>query len=277
MSVYFITGASRGLGAAIVDAALAAGHQVFATARDASGVLERRPDAGDSLGAASLDVTDHADAGRVVEEAIAAFGRIDVVVNNAGQGLLGAVEEVSDERARAVFDVNVFGVLNVIRAVLPVLRAQRSGHIMNLSSVGGLAGSAGWGVYNASKFAVEGFSEALSKEVAPLGIHVTVVEPGYFRTDFLDARSLSTQEAVIADYSGTVGSTRRRAVDVNHAQPGDPLKVADAIVRVGGIADPPLHLLLGADCVAIVEAKLDSLGAEIARWRELSLSTGFNA
>jgi NAD(P)-dependent dehydrogenase (short-subunit alcohol dehydrogenase family) len=276
MSVYFITGASRGLGSAIVDKALAAGHQVFATARNAAVIRDRRPEAGDALKVASLDVTDQADAVRAVSEAVAAFGRIDVIVNNAGQGLLGAVEEVSDERARAAYEVNVFGVLNVTRAVLPVLRAQRSGHIVNLSSVGGLVGSAGWGIYNSSKFAVEGFSEALSKEVAPLGIHVTIVEPGYFRTDFLDTSSLSTEHTSIDDYSATAGSTRERAATVNHAQPGDPNKAAAAIVRVAEYAEPPLHLLLGADCVALVEKKLDALRAEIGRWREISLSTGFD-
>src|ERR1700754_4583261 len=170
MCVWFITGASRGFGAEIVEKVLAAGHSVVATARHPSTVEARFPDAGDQLLPVALDVLDEAQAAAAVETAVERFGRIDVVVNNAGRGLLSAVEEASDAAARAVFDTNVFGILNVQRAVLPTLRAQRSGRIVNLSSIGGFGGAAGWGIYCATKFAVEGFSEALSGEVGPLGI-----------------------------------------------------------------------------------------------------------
>ncbi|MFJ3421848.1 oxidoreductase [Streptomyces sp. NPDC086082] len=273
MSVWLVTGASRGLGAEIVAAALAAGHQVAATARDAAAVEARFPDAGTSLWAASLDITDGARAATVVEEAAAHFGRIDVVVNNAGRGILGAVEEVSDEAARAAFDTNVFGTLNVLRAALPVLRAQRSGHVINMSSVGGFVGSAGWGIYNSTKFAVEGFSEALAREVDPLGITITIVEPGYFRTDFLDGTSLHTESHIIDDYADSAGATRRTAEAVNHGQPGDPAKAAAAIVRIGGMVGAPLRLQLGPDCYARVSEKLGSVAAEQDSWKSVAFST----
>jgi NAD(P)-dependent dehydrogenase (short-subunit alcohol dehydrogenase family) len=271
MSVWFVTGASRGFGAHIVREALARGHQAVATARRPEDVKKAFPE-GEVL-AVALDVTDEAQAREAVDSAVQRFGRIDVVVNNAGRGLVGAVEEASDEAARAVFDTNVFGMLNVQRAVLPVLRRQRSGHVISISSVGGFAGSAGWGVYGGTKFAVEGISEALSAELKPLGIKVTIVEPGFFRTDFLDGSSLKSAEHSIADYAGTAGATRQSAVDRNHAQPGDPAKAAATIVDLTEAADPPLRIQLGTDAVDRVEAKLDFVRSELDRWREVSLST----
>ncbi|MCV7030168.1 oxidoreductase [Mycobacterium sherrisii] len=271
--VWFLTGASRGFGLEIARKILAQGDRVVATARRAAQILDHLPDAGDALLAIDLDVTDAEQAARAVQSAVDTFGRIDVLVNNAGRGLLGAVEEASDAAVRAVYEVNVFGTLNVQRAVLPVMRAQRDGHIINLSSVGGLIGSPGWGIYCSTKFALEGFSEALAKEVRPLGIRVTIVEPGYFRTDFLDGSSLETEANVIADYDATAGAVRARAADVNHAQPGDPIKAAAAIVDIASAAEPPVHLLLGADCVAAAEAKIADLQADIEAWRTLSTST----
>ena len=273
MSVWFITGASRGFGAEIVEKALAAGHSVVATARDPQAIAARFPDGGDRLRGVALDVLDESAAAAAVESAVQQFGRIDIVVNNAGRGLLAAVEEATDAAARAVFDTNVFGTLNVLRAVLPTLRAQRSGRIINLSSIGGFIGSTGWGVYCATKFAVEGFSEALAKEVEPLGISVTIVEPGYFRTDFLDASSLSTEATVIDDYAQTAGATRQHATDVNHAQPGDPVKAAAAIVNIATVERPPLRIQLGRDSFTAVAAKLDFVAAEQQTWRDLSVST----
>jgi NAD(P)-dependent dehydrogenase (short-subunit alcohol dehydrogenase family) len=275
MSVWFVTGASRGFGAEIVEQALAAGHQVVATARNPETVTARFPDAGDEFLAVALDVTDEAAAAAAVEFAVERFGRIDVVVNNAGRGLLSAVEEASDAAARAVYDANVFGTLNVLRAVLPTLRAQRSGRILNLSSVGGFAGAAGWGIYCSTKFAVEGISEALSHEVGPLGISVTIVEPGYFRTDFLDASSLHTEFNEIDDYAETAGVVRQHAMDVNHAQPGDPVKAAAAMLQLADAAQPPLRAQLGSDCFAVVTGKLQFVAAEQEAWRELALSTDF--
>lgn len=277
MSVWFVTGASRGFGAEIVDQALAAGHHVVATARDPRTITTRFPDAGDRLLAVALDVTDEAAAVAAVDAAVQRFGRIDVVVNNAGRGVLGAVEEISDAAARVVYDTNVFGILNVLRAVLPTLRAQRSGWIVNLSSIGGFIASSGWGVYCSTKFAVEGISEALAAEVAPLGIAVTIVEPGYFRTDFLDASSLHTEGAVIDDYAATLGVVREHARDVNHAQPGDPVKAVAAMLRLAEAERPPLRVQLGSDSFGAVAHKLATVAEEQADWRELAMSTDFDA
>lgn len=265
--VWFVTGASRGLGAEVVREALARGHQVVATAR--------RPEAipFDGVLKVALDVADEAQATRAVDQAMAAYGRVDVLVNNAGRGLLGAVEEATDEAARAVFDINVFGLLNVQRAVLPVMRAQQSGHVVQLSSVGGFTGAPGWGVYAATKFAVEGLSEALAAEVGPLGIKVTIVEPGFFRTDFLDGSSLHTADARIDDYAATAGRVRELMAARNHAQPGDPVKAARAIVDLTKLPEPPLRIQLGRDAVERIGAKLDFMRSEQEKWRTVSMST----
>jgi NAD(P)-dependent dehydrogenase (short-subunit alcohol dehydrogenase family) len=218
-------------------------------------------------------VTDAAQAIEVAETAVARFGGIDVLVNNAGRGLLGAVEEATDGEARAVYDTNVFGVLNVLRAVLPGMRARRSGRIINISSVGGFTAGAGWGVYSSTKFALEGISEALAHELAPLGINVTIVEPGYFRTDFLDSSSLHRVTGTLNDYATSAGAMRDAATNRNHSQPGDPVKAAQAIVKIAGHAEPPLRLQLGPDCVARVEAKLRTVQAELDQWRTVAMST----
>ncbi|TDK25208.1 SDR family NAD(P)-dependent oxidoreductase [Arthrobacter crusticola] len=274
MSVYFITGASRGFGAELVREALSRGHQVVATARNRQAVSDTFPDAGDRLLAVSLDVTDEAAARTAADAAVDAFGRVDVLINNAGRGLVGAVEEASDVEVRAVYETNVFGLLSVTRAIAPVLRRQRSGTIVNISSIGGFRSSAGWGVYCSTKFAVEGLSESLHAELEPLGVHVMVVEPGYFRTDFLDSSSLHVEDQVIDDYrEGPAGQMRLRAAEVNHSQPGDPRKAAKAIVDVVGAETPPLRLLLGRDTLGAVEAKIDHVREELELWREVSVST----
>jgi NAD(P)-dependent dehydrogenase (short-subunit alcohol dehydrogenase family) len=275
MSVWFVTGASRGFGAEIVEQALAAGHQVVATARNPKAITERFGDAGDLL-VVALDVTDEAAAKAAAESAVVRFGRIDVVVNNAGRGLLSAVEEATDAAARAVYDANVFGTLNVLRAVLPAMRAQKSGRILNISSIGGFASSAGWGIYCSTKFAVEGISEALAGEVGPLGISVTIVEPGYFRTDFLDASSLHTEDGVIDDYAQTAGATRAHAASANHTQPGDPVKAVAAILELAAAEKPPLRIQLGSDAFAAVTDKLNFVASEQQSWHELSASTDFD-
>ncbi len=271
--MWFVTGASRGLGAAIVREARGRGHRVTATARDAEAARRALPDASDSLLLVAADVTDERQVRAAVDATMARFGRIDVLVNNAGRGLLSAVEEASDQAARAVFDTNVFGVLTTQRAVLPVLRVQRCGHVINMSSVGGFTTSPGWGLYAATKFALEGMSEALHAELAPLGIRVTIVQPGGFRTDFLDNSSLHTEPKTITDYDPTAGATRDLAAVFNHTQRGDPVKAAAAIADLAEAADPPLRLQLGGDCVARVEAKLDQMAAELDRWRAVALST----
>ena len=271
--VWFITGASRGFGLEIARQALEGGDAVVATARDPRGVEKNLPGAGGSLLAVALDVTDEQEAQSAVARAVERFGRIDVLVNNAGRGLLGAVEEASAAEVQAVFDANVFGLLTVTRAVLPVMRRQRSGRVLNISSVGGFTASAGWGVYCATKFAVEGLSEALRAELAPLGIAVTIVEPGAFRTDFLDARSLARVSTPIDDYGATAGKTRVWADDTNHAQLGDPVKAAAAMIMMATTADPPSRVQLGADCIARVESKLATVTRELQQWRALALST----
>jgi NAD(P)-dependent dehydrogenase (short-subunit alcohol dehydrogenase family) len=276
MRVWFITGASRGLGALITAEALAAGDAVVATARDPRSLTAKFGEHPRLL-AAALDVTQEAQARAAVEAAVARFGRIDVLVNNAGFGLLSAVEEASALDVERVFSTNVFGLLAVTRAVLPQMRRQRSGHVINMSSVGGYASSQGWGVYCATKFAVEGLTEALHAELSPLGIKVTVVEPGYFRTDFLDGQSLSVSEP-IADYAASSGVTRSSATTLNHAQPGNPHKLAKAMLTLVDAERPPLRLPLGSDTVAVVEAKNRQVAEELAAWRELAVSTdGFDA
>ena len=274
MRVWFITGASRGFGALIAEAALKAGDAVVATARDPKTVTVRLGEH-ERLLATRLDVTSEAEAHEAAGQAVKKFGRIDILVNNAGYGLLGAIEEASASETAKLFGTNVFGVLGVTRAVLPHMRRQRSGHVINISSVGGYTGYPGWGVYGATKFAVEGISEALAGEVAPLGIKVTVVEPGFFRTDFLDDSSLARTAQHIEDYSETVGNTRAHAADVNHGQRGDPRKLASAFIALVNAKNPPLRLPLGSDTVERIEAKNAFVARELAEWRTLATSTDF--
>jgi NAD(P)-dependent dehydrogenase (short-subunit alcohol dehydrogenase family) len=272
--VWFITGASRGLGALIARAALADGNAVVAAGRNTAAISERLGESSALLPVA-LDVTDEAQAKAAVAAAVEKFGRIDVLVNNAGFGLLAAVEESSDADVRRMYDTNVFGLLNVTRAVLPVMRTQRSGHVINISSIGGYRAAAGFGVYSSTKFAVEGITEALHAELKPLGIHATVVEPGYFRTDFLDATSLVVGKEIIDDYDETSGNVRRRAVDMNHNQPGDPEKLAAALVTLADATTPPLRLPLGTDTLEAIANKNAYVTAETETWKELSRSTDF--
>lgn len=274
MSVWFVTGASRGLGAEITREALDRGHRVIATARNVSAVLRAHPEQPDGLLAVEADVTEPAQLTAAVEAGLAKFGRIDIVVNNAGYGLVGAVEEVSDKAARDLFDVNVFGVLNTLRATLPTLRAQRSGHVVNIGSVGGFATAPAVGLYGASKFALEGISEALHGELAPLGVRVTIVEPGGFRTDFLNGSSIRVEPASIVDYGAGAGPVREALAGNDGRQPGDPAKAAKAVVDVTEVDEPPLRLQLGADAVERVEAKLDLVRRELDTWRHVALSTG---
>ena len=274
--VWFITGASRGIGALIAEAALADGNAVVAAGRNVAAIVERLGESAALLPVA-LDVTDEAQAKAAVRQAVEKFGRVDVVVNNAGFGLLGAVEESADKDVRRMYDTNVFGLLNVTRAVLPTLRAQRSGHVINISSIGGYRGSAGFGVYSSTKFAVEGITEALHAELKPLGIHATVVEPGYFRTDFLDGSSLVVAPEVIADYDATAGAVRRKAQEMNHNQPGDPNKLAAAMIKLVDVPTPPLRLPLGTDALAAIAAKNAYVTQETETWKALSASTDFAA
>ena len=274
MKTWFITGASRGFGALFAKEALGRGDNVVASARDPKAVTEA-VGAHPNLLAVKLDVTSEPDAHAAVEQAIARFGRIDVLVNNAGFGVLGAIEEITAAEVEAVYRTNVFGLLNVTRAALPHLRRQRSGHILNISSIGGYQAAAAWGVYCSTKFAVEALSEGLAAELAPLGVKVTVVEPGYFRTDFLDGGSLTTTAKVIDDYAATVGELRKKAVELNHQQPGDPARLAKALLQVVDAPSPPLRMPFGSDTVAMIEAKNAFVAGELATWRDLAVSTDF--
>lgn len=276
--VWFVTGASRGFGALITQQALATGDSVVATARDPNAITEKLGEHPNLL-AVKLDVTKESEAHDAVGAAVKRFGRIDILLNNAGYGLLGAVEEASGPEVERMFGTNVFGVLNVTRAVLPEMRRQRSGHIINISSIGGYAAYIGWGTYGATKFAIEGITEALALEVKPLGIKATVVEPGFFRTDFLDEQSLVKTKAVIEDYDATVGAMRKFAAEANHAQPGDPVKFAKGMVTLAHAhaENPPLRMPFGTDTLARIAEKNAYVEAETAQWRELAASTDFAA
>ena len=274
--VWFITGATRGLGALMAKAALADGNAVVATGRNASAIVERLGES-PALLAVRLDVTDAAQVHAAVDAAIDRFGRIDVLINNAGFGLLAAVEESSDADVRRIYETNVFGLLSVTRAVLPSMRKQRSGHIINLSSVVGYQAAAGVGVYSSTKFAVEGLTEALHAELKPLGIHATMIEPGFFRTDFLDVSSLAVGTRVIDDYAETSGKLRELAKAINHNQPGDPARLAKAVVALVDAETPPLRLPLGTDTLTAIAGKNAYVTEETAAWKMLSASTDFPA
>jgi NAD(P)-dependent dehydrogenase (short-subunit alcohol dehydrogenase family) len=270
--VWFITGASRGFGLETARDALQRGDSVVATARKAHSITAALG-AHERLLSLSLDVTDEAQAVAAAEQAVARFGRIDVLLNNAGYGLLGAVEEAVAEEVERLFQTNVFGLLKVTRAVLPHMRRQGSGHVINISSVGGYAAYPGWGVYGATKFAVEGLTEAMARELEPLGIHATVVEPGFFRTDFLDASSLVKAGREIADYAATVGQMRGSMADANHRQPGDPKKLSKALLMLAHSATPPVRLPLGSDTVARIGEKNRFVEAEMREWLAVATST----
>jgi NAD(P)-dependent dehydrogenase (short-subunit alcohol dehydrogenase family) len=268
--VWLITGISRGFGREVALAALAEGDYVIGTTRDGKSDVSS-----DRLSVLALDVNQAKDVTAVIAKAWAIRNRIDVVLNNAGFGVLGAVEEVEEQEARRVFDTNFFGTFHVIQAVLPLLRGQGHGHILNISSIGGIAGATGYGLYCASKFAVEGLSEALASEIKPFGIRVTIVEPGYFRTDFLSGNSLLRAGRIIDAYASTSGKTRATADAKDGRQPGDPALAAKAIVSVTRAAEPPLRLVLGADAFEGVRAKLAQVAGDLEAWKSTTISTAF--
>jgi NAD(P)-dependent dehydrogenase (short-subunit alcohol dehydrogenase family) len=269
--VWFITGISRGFGREVALAALAEGDYIVGTTRDGKSDLSS-----DRLSVLALDVSQAKDVAAVIANAWAIYGRINIVLNNAGFGVLGAVEEVEESEARRVFDTNFFGTFHVIHAVLPFLRQQGQGHILNVSSLGGIAGATGYGLYCASKFAVEGLSESLASEIGPFGIRVTIVEPGYFRTGFLSGNSLLRAGRVIEAYAETTGTTRATAAARDGRQPGDPALAARAIISVTRAAQPPLRLILGADALEGVRAKLAQVSEDLETWKSITIDTAFH-
>jgi NAD(P)-dependent dehydrogenase (short-subunit alcohol dehydrogenase family) len=272
--IWFITGISSGIGKALAEAVIDKGDFVIGTFRNPLQVDVFNNQHKDEALAIQLDVTQPAAIQAAVDAILTRFGRIDVLVNNAGFGFAGAVEEASTEEVEAVFAANFFGALQLTQAVLPIFRAQRSGHILQISSHGGIKAFPGFGIYNASKFALEGFSEALAAEVAGLGIQVTIVEPGPFRTGFAGS---SFQEAKnqITDYAATAGAFRARMKQVDGQQEGDPAKAALAIIHITELEQAPLRLPLGKVAIGTISAKLDSVRKDLEDWKQLAESAVF--
>jgi len=272
--VWFITGTSTGFGYLLANEVLKRGERVIATARDVaklSNLVHQYPD---RLRTLTLDVTNAKEIISTARQGIAAFGQVDVLVNNAGYGVNGAIEEVSEDEFDPMFQTNIYGLIRVTRAFLPHFRHRRSGHIFNLSSIGGLIGAAGWGFYNTTKFAVEGFSEALAEEMKPLGVRVTLVEPGPFRTDFL-GRSGKLAKRELIDYAATAGKAREYLKTQSGKQPGDPQKAVEAIITAANSPKPPLHLILGRIALTRFRHKLSDWQQEIAEWEGLTTGADF--
>lgn len=273
MKVWFITGCSTGFGRALTEVVLLHGDSVVATARKPEQIRELVDEYPKTALAIRLDVTNPIEVRSAVSAALDAFGHIDVLVNNAGYATVGAIEEVSSDAIRHQFETNVFGALDVMRTVLPLMRKQRRGHILNISSVGGFVGFGGTGIYCGTKFALEGLSEALASEVAPLGIKVTIVEPGAFRTDI--GRSLVIPAPQLDDYASTSGEVLKMLLDRDGKEPGDPNKAAIAMLQVVESEKPPLRLALGADAYGAISEKLSSVKEELGAWKQVALDTAF--
>ncbi|MEH1165235.1 oxidoreductase [Micromonospora sp. CPCC 205539] len=272
--VWLITGSSRGLGRALAEAVLAGGDQLVATARTPAQLDDLTDQYGDQVRAVALDVTDPAAARVAVRTAVDAFGSLDVLVNNAGYADVAAIEDIAEDDFRAQIEANFFGTVNLTRAVLPIMREQGRGHIIQISSVGSRVASAGLGAYQSAKWAVVGFSAVLAKEVAAFGIRITSVEPGALRTDW--AGSSMRRLPMSEPYRPVIEPVVDRMNQSTGNQPGDPARAAQAIIRITGVDDPPARLLLGADAVAGATAAAESLAASDARWRELSESIVFD-
>jgi NAD(P)-dependent dehydrogenase (short-subunit alcohol dehydrogenase family) len=273
--VWYVTGASQGLGLSLVKRLLNDGYRVAATSRsaaglqDAAGVADR-----DRFLPLGVDLTSAVAIRDSIDETIANFGSLDVVVNNAGYGMEGTVEELEEDKMRAIFEINVFATIQVTKSVLPHLRKQRSGHIINIASVAGFVGAPGWSIYSATKAAVIAFSEVLALDVRELGINVTVVGPSGFRTGFLTSHSLVTGESRIPEYQ-SVARTHARYTAMDGSQNGDPEKAAILFIRLAEDPAPPLRLWLGANAFERADEKIESLSEEIKKWKELSLSADF--
>ncbi|TVZ26761.1 NADP-dependent 3-hydroxy acid dehydrogenase YdfG [Gillisia sp. Hel_I_86] len=271
--VWFITGASKGMGLEITKAVLNNGGKVIATSRNTETLLEKIADYKGNLLPVKLDITKEHDVEEAISKGIEKFGQIDVVVNNAGYNLLGNIEELSDTEFRETMNVNVFALANIIRKILPHLRRQKSGHIINTSSMMGYMGYAGNGSYNASKFAVIGLSEALAQEVAPFGIKVTILAPGTFRTNFMSEDSLNVAKNKIDAYN--LDEQVEQFTGFDGKQLGDPKKLAEVLLKITEMSNPPLHLPLGSDSYNAILQVRKNEEEEMEKWKELSLSTDF--
>jgi NAD(P)-dependent dehydrogenase (short-subunit alcohol dehydrogenase family) len=271
--IWFVTGASKGLGLALVKKLLSSGYRVAATSRNVND-LQKAVNAGREVFLPlAVDLKNEGSVENAIKETVSHFGSIDVIVNNAGYGLVGSLEELSDAEVRENFDVNVFGVLNVIRKAMPFLRKQKSGHIFNIASIGGFTGNfPGFGSYISTKFAMHGFSESLAAEAKPFGINVTIVSPGYFRTEFLDA-SLGVPKNEIADYKLVREAQTLHQKEINYKQPGDPVKAAEVMIEIAEQTTPPLHLFLGRDSYQLAEQKIKLIEEDMEAVKELATST----
>lgn len=272
--VWFVTGASKGLGFELVKKLLSNGYKVAATSRTVTSLTDAFGEVSENFLPLSMNITDNNDVQSVLAKTVEHFGNVDIIVNNAGYGQLGTLEELSDAEARANFDVNVFGTLNVIRNAMPYLREQKSGNIFNISSVGGYYGGfPGWGVYCSTKFAVAGFTEALAEEAKDFGIHATVVYPAYFRTDFLTKDSVKTPENSIEAYEAARNSEKSHLDEINGNQPNDPVKAADVLIQISKEENPPVHLLLGVGAPEFLNNKIEAITKDAKDWESLTLST----
>lgn len=272
--IWLVTGASRGLGLTLVKKLLNQGFGVIATSRNSQSLISKIGNTSEEFLPLEVHLDENENVKEAIVKAIAHFGRIDVVVNNAGYGQIGTLEELTDQEARNSFDINVFGSLNIIRNVMPFLRKSKSGHIYNIASIGGYSGGfAGWGIYCATKFAVAGFTESLAEEVKDFGVKATVVYPGYFRTDFLAKGSVKTPANIINEYEAARTSQHAHLNDINGNQSNDPEKAADVLIELSREEKPPVHLFLGNDAYDVVYQKIESVTNEVERWKSYTLST----
>lgn len=274
--IWLVTGASKGLGLSLVQQLLKVGFPVAATSRTKAALEQIVGKKSAHFLPLEVDLTNENSVQTAIADTLAHFGSIDVVVNNAGYGQMGTLEELSDREVKQNFDVNVFGLLNVIRAVMPHLRGKRSGHLFNITSIGGYtADFAGWGIYCSTKFAVSGLTEALAAEAKSFNVKVSLVYPGYFRTNFLEAGSVMGPEHPIADYAAARESEAFHRQQMNGQQQGDPEKLANALIKMSQEDNPALHLFLGPDAYEAAKHKITSVNADLETWKSVSLSTSF--
>ena len=274
--IWFVTGASKGLGLTLVQQLLAAGYAVAATSRNLAELRQAVPVENDRFLPLHMDLSSEDSVRQAIATTVSTLGGLDVVVNNAGYGQLGGLEEITDQEARQNFEVNVFGLLNVLRYATPHLRQQQAGRVFNISSVGGFTGNfPGWGVYCATKFAVAGLTESYAAEVKDFGVYATVVYPGYFRTDFLTSGSLGTPKQPIAAYQSIRDSQAQHEEQINGNQPGDPVKAAEVLIQVSEAENPPLHLFLGEDAYHMADVKIAAVQHDLQQWQGVANATNF--